>query len=87
MSTVNLSLPAVQIREIRIHSITGYQGTAEDLVHQSACGLKDKNRSFSQCLGCATTKAACMTILIQDSAVISHGPVGCASCLHEFAFT
>ena len=87
MSTVNLSLPAVQIREIRIHSITGYQGTAEDLVQQSACGLKDKSRSFSQCLGCATTKAACMTILIQDSAVISHGPVGCASCLHEFAFT
>jgi nitrogenase molybdenum-iron protein alpha chain len=28
-----------------------------------------------------------MTILIQDGAVISHGPVGCSSCLHEFAFT
>jgi nitrogenase molybdenum-iron protein alpha chain len=28
-----------------------------------------------------------MTILIQDGAVVSHGPVGCASCLHEFAFT
>jgi nitrogenase molybdenum-iron protein alpha chain len=28
-----------------------------------------------------------MTVLIQDAAVISHGPVGCSSCLHEFAFT
>jgi len=87
MPKINLSLPAVQIREIRINSITGYQGNAEELVSASACGLKDKNRSFSQCLGCATSKAACMTILIQDGAVISHGPVGCASCLHEFAFT
>lgn len=87
MAKVNLSLPDVQIREIRINSITGYQGDAKDLVNESLCGLKDKSRSFSQCLGCATSKAACMTILIQDGAVISHGPVGCASCLHEFAFT
>ncbi len=86
MPKVNLSLPAVQIREIRINSITGYQGDAEELVSASQHGLKDKNRSFSQCLGCATSKAACMTVLIQDGAVISHGPVGCASCLHEFAF-
>ena len=87
MSKVNLSLPTVQIREIRINSITGYQGNAQELVEAASCGLKDKARSFSQCHGCATSKAACMTVLIQDSAVISHGPVGCASCLHEFAFT
>ena len=87
MSKINLSLPEVQIREIRINSITGYQGDAEDLVEARESGLKDKERSFSQCLGCATSKAACMTVLIQDGAVISHGPVGCASCLHEFAFT
>lgn len=87
MSKVNLALPAVQIREIRINSITGYQGDAEELVAASSCGLKDKSRSFSQCLGCATSKAACMTVLIQDGAVISHGPVGCASCLHDYAFT
>lgn len=87
MSKINLSLPEVQIREIRINSITGYQGDAKELVEASRCGLKDKERSFSQCLGCATSKAACMAVLIQDAAVISHGPVGCASCLHEFAFT
>lgn len=87
MSKVNLSLPEVQIREIRINSITGYQGDAKELVETAECGLKDKERSFSQCLGCSTSKAACMTILIQDAAVISHGPVGCSSCLHEYAFT
>lgn len=87
MSKVNLTLPDVQIREIRINSITGYQGDAQELVEASYSSLKDKERTFSQCLGCATSKAACMTVLIQDAAVISHGPVGCASCLHEFAFT
>lgn len=87
VSKINLALPEVQIREIRINSITGYQGDAEKLVEASRQGLRDKERSFSQCLGCATSKAACMTVLIQDAAVISHGPVGCSSCLHDFAFT
>lgn len=87
MSKVNLSIPAVQIREIRINSITGFQGNAEELVNCSRCGLKDKTRSFTQCVGCATSKAACKTILVQDGAVISHGPVGCSSCYHDFAFT
>ncbi|PYG88539.1 nitrogenase molybdenum-iron protein alpha chain [Ruminiclostridium sufflavum DSM 19573] len=87
MTKVNLSLPEVQIREIRINSITGFQGRAEELVNCSRCGLKDNTRSFTQCVGCATSKAACMTILVQDGAVISHGPVGCSSCYHEFAFT
>ncbi|HPU62528.1 MAG TPA: nitrogenase component 1 [Mobilitalea sp.] len=87
MPNINLTLPEVQIREIRINSITGYHGDAKELVEAGKSGLKDKDRSFSQCMGCATSKAACMTILIQDAAVISHGPVGCSSCLHEFAFT
>lgn len=87
MPKTNLALPSVQIREIRINSLTGYQGTADGLLSASQCGLKDRSRSFSQCIGCATSKAACMTVLIQDGAVISHGPVGCSSCLHEFAFT
>jgi nitrogenase molybdenum-iron protein alpha chain len=87
MSKVDLSLSAVQIREIRINSITGFQGGAEELVNCSRRGLRDNSRSFTQCVGCATSKAACMTILVQDGAVISHGPVGCSSCYHEFAFT
>ncbi|MBQ8935680.1 MAG: nitrogenase [Oscillospiraceae bacterium] len=87
MSKVNLALPNVQIREIRTNSITGYQGSAEGLVEASHCGMKDKARSFSQCIGCSTSKAVCQLALIQDAAVISHGPVGCSSCLHDFDFT
>jgi nitrogenase molybdenum-iron protein alpha chain len=87
MSKVNLTLPSVQIREIRLKSITGYIGSAEDLVNSCNCGRKDGNRSFSQTLGCSTAQAACTAILIRDAAVISHGPVGCSSCFHEFAFT
>ena len=87
MSKINLQIPEVAIREIRLGSITGFQGGAEELVNCSRCGLKDKSRSFSQCLGCSTSQAACMVILVQDAAVISHGPVGCSSCFHEFAFT
>lgn len=88
MSTINLDTPAVSVREIRLGTITGFHGNAEDLVDYSHCGkLKDKKRSFSQCLGCSTSNAACTTILIQDAATISHGPVGCSTCLHEFAFT
>ena len=88
MSKVNLEIPEVAIREVRLGSITGFLGSAKELVDCARCGqLKDQNRSFSQCLGCSTSNAACTTILIQDAAVISHGPVGCSSCLHEFAFT
>ncbi len=88
MSTINLKTPSVSVREVRLGTITAFQGDAQDLVERSHCGgLKDKKRSFSQCLGCSTSNAACTTILIQDAAVISHGPVGCSTCLHEFAFT
>lgn len=59
MSKINLQIPEVSIREIRLGSITGFQGGAEELVNCSRCGLKDKSRSFSQCLGCSTSQAAC----------------------------
>ncbi len=87
MNRINLRIPDVPIREIRLNSITGFQGCAAELVSGSRCGLQDKNRSFAQCLGCSTSQAACMVILVQDAAVISHGPVGCSSCFHEYAFT
>ncbi|SDB27004.1 nitrogenase component 1 [Eubacterium oxidoreducens] len=87
-STINLSLPAVEIREVRTNSITGYDGKAKDLVEQShSGGLKDIKRSFQQCAGCSIEKAACMTVLIQDAAVIEHGPIGCSTCFHEYNFT
>ncbi|MDR2741971.1 MAG: nitrogenase [Treponema sp.] len=88
MSEINLKAGHAQIRETRLGSITGYAGSAGDLVCCARRGtLRDKSRSFSQCMGCSTSNAACTVILIRDAAVISHGPLGCAGCLHEFAFT
>jgi len=89
MTKINLDLPAVEIREVRINSISAYDGNAKDLVEKSHCEgrLKDRERSFMQCAGCSISKAACMTILIQDAAVIEHGPIGCSTCLQEFNFT
>lgn len=88
MSSINLNASEVVVREVRLGSVTGFAGSAEELVGCARCGkLKDQSRSFSQTLGCSTSNAACTLILIQDAVVISHGPIGCAGCLHEFAFT
>ncbi|MDR1013654.1 MAG: hypothetical protein LBL86_01555 [Coriobacteriales bacterium] len=86
--TVNLKVPAVAVREVRLNTITGFEGSAEALVRESCQGgPSERERSFTQCLGCSTGNAACMVTLEQDGVVISHGPVGCSACLHEFAFT
>jgi nitrogenase molybdenum-iron protein alpha chain len=88
MSVVNLKANEVQVREIRLGSITGFSGKASELLGCARKGrLRERARGFSQCLGCSTANAACTVILIQDGAVISHGPLGCSSCFHEFAFT
>lgn len=88
MSVINLKAAEVPVREHRLGSITGFKGSASALVECARCGeLTDSTRFFSQCIGCSTSNAVCAVALIQDSAVISHGPIGCAGCLHEFAFT
>lgn len=87
VEAVNLDLPEVAIREVRLDSITAFSGSADELLSCSRCGLPDKDRAFSQSLGCSMARAACTVEYIQDAAVISHGPVGCTACLHEGAFT
>lgn len=88
MKKIDLTMPEVEVRETRLGSITSFQGSAGELVKCSGHGrIQGKKRTFSQCIDCSISKAACMVTLIQDAAVICHGPVGCASCLHEFAFT
>ena len=51
MSTVNLKAAEVQVRENRLGSITGFEGTAAKLVQCARCGeLTASTRSFSQCI-------------------------------------
>jgi nitrogenase molybdenum-iron protein alpha chain len=88
MSEVNLKAPEVVIREIRLGSITGYQGTASDLVRHAHEGvLTDTARSFSQCMGCSSGQAFCQLCMITDAAVINHAPVGCLGDSFGFNFT
>jgi nitrogenase molybdenum-iron protein alpha chain len=87
MSKINLQQSAVQIREARLGSITGFQGSAAELVQCSRGGrLKDSARSFSQCLGCSSSTAFCQLSMIQDAAVINHAPVGCSGDFPMFSF-
>lgn len=87
MSTVDLTLPEVPIREVRLGSITTFDGSASELVSCSRCGLHDKRRTFSQCLGCSQAQACCVVEYIQDAAVIVHGPVGCSASQEDANFT
>ncbi|MDT8718156.1 nitrogenase [Clostridium sp. 19966] len=87
MSKINLRTPAVEIRENRLGSITGFQGTAEELVKLGQCRqLRDSSRSFSQCMGCSSGNAFCQLSMIKDAAVINHAPVGCAGDFFGYNF-
>ncbi|AIQ64358.1 nitrogenase [Paenibacillus stellifer] len=87
MPKVNLNLSEVPIREKRLGSITGFAGSAGELVGCSNEGcLKDGTRSFSQCMGCGSGNAFCQLSMIRDAAVINHAPVGCAGDFAGFNF-
>ncbi|MDP4145101.1 MAG: nitrogenase component 1 [Bacillota bacterium] len=87
MSEINIKAPEVKIRETRLGSITGFNGTAEELVKCSHDGkLKDCSRSFSQCMGCSAGNAFCQLSMITDAAVVNHAPVGCAGDFFKFNF-
>lgn len=85
---INIKTPEVEIREIRLGSITGFGGTAKGLCDKSKRGgLCDRSRSFSQCLGCSSGNALCQVVMIQDAVIINHAPLGCAADFSDFNFT
>lgn len=87
MSIVNIDAAEVPVREARLGSITGFEGTASELVRCAHAGcLKDSTRSFSQCMGCSSINAFCQLSMIQDAVVINHAPVGCAGDFFTFNF-
>ncbi|MBP2657859.1 MAG: oxidoreductase/nitrogenase component 1 [Firmicutes bacterium] len=87
MSVINLKASEVQTREARLGSITGFAGTAGELVGCARAGtLKESERSFSQCMGCSSGNAFCQFSMIQDAIVVNHAPVGCAGDFFTFNF-
>ncbi|HEY3362885.1 MAG TPA: nitrogenase component 1 [Methanosarcina sp.] len=87
MGKINLKEPKVVIREARLGSITGFEGTACRLVQCSRSGkLKDSTRSFSQCMSCSSLNAFCQLSMITDAAVVNHAPIGCSGDFFTFNF-
>ena len=87
MGKINLEDPAVTIREARLGSITGFNGTAGELVKCAHAGkLHDCSRSFSQCLDCTQGKAFCQLSMIKDAAIVNHAPIGCAGDFFGYNF-
>jgi len=87
MSKINIQTPEVMIREQRLGSITGFEGTAGQLVQCGNSGnLHDCSRSFTQCMGCSSGNAFCQLSMIQDAVIINHAPVGCAGDFFGFNF-
>jgi nitrogenase molybdenum-iron protein alpha chain len=85
MKLVNLANPSLPVREQRLGSIINYDGTAADLAAQSREGrLRDRACSFTQVSSCASSCAVCLLSLIQDAAVVNHGPLGCSGDFSAF---
>jgi nitrogenase molybdenum-iron protein alpha chain len=69
----------VAVRERRLGSITGYAGTAGDLIQIARSGkLRERERGFTQAGTCSSFCATLQLSLIQDAVVINHAPAGCA---------
>jgi nitrogenase molybdenum-iron protein alpha chain len=88
MTPIDLKSPEVQIREVRLGSITGFSGTAQELVGCShARSIREQTRSFQQSMMCASSAAFCQLSMIMDAAVVNHAPVGCAGDFPAFEAT
>jgi len=74
--SINLSSPAVELRESRLKTITGYDGDAAHLL--SKRDIPNRERTFTQCGSCSADQVMNLLTQIQDAAVVEHGPGGCA---------
>jgi len=87
MTKINLEQSEVEVREKRLGSITGFNGTAKELISYCQDGKpKECNRNFSQCTGCNASTAFCQLAMIRDIAVVNHAPVGCAGEFYNYNF-
>ena len=76
--SLNLNDPAVELRELRLGTVTGYTGDAQNLNARSDGTLQNRERSFMQCGSCSADQVMNMLVDIQDAAVVEHGPAGCS---------
>ena len=83
---IDIRLEEPPIRETRTRSITGYEGTLQDLAAQGCRGcLKNRDRSFTTGTYCAHLTAITSVLGIPDTLVVDHAPIGC--CGVEMIFS
>jgi nitrogenase molybdenum-iron protein alpha chain len=77
---INLDSNQVFVREVRLRSITGYEGTLSDLAEKASCGsLSNRERCFSQSSLCLNMCGISELLSINEVAVINHASVGCCT--------
>lgn len=77
---VNLNISDAESRELRLNSITGYDGTLKDMAEKGCSGcLKNKQRCFSTVsASCNHTHAIDQLAGLDGTVVIDHAPIGCS---------
>lgn len=77
---INLDQSTSPIREDRLGTVKAFSGKVSDLINGRHLGeeLPWRERKFQQGTGCLLTQTVGRLVTIRDSALIVHGPVGCA---------
>jgi nitrogenase molybdenum-iron protein alpha chain len=77
---VNLNISDCETRELRLNSITGYDGTLQDMAKKGCEGcLKNRQRCFSTVsASCNHTHAIDQLAGLDSTVVIDHAPIGCS---------
>jgi nitrogenase molybdenum-iron protein alpha chain len=77
---LNLNVPAVQVREERLGSVSRFNGKASDIPAAFNGGIPRREKCrFSQNSGCMNGCAQGYLGAIDDAAIVTHAPIGCAA--------
>jgi nitrogenase molybdenum-iron protein alpha chain len=80
MSDIDIAHNEAPVREKRLGAITGFVGTVGELgARASGCGLRNRDRTFTQASACSSGCCQGQLSSILDVVVVNHAPVGCAS--------
>ncbi|APM38194.1 nitrogenase component 1 [Clostridium kluyveri] len=83
---IDLTQSTSPIREDSLGSIKAFSGKVSDLINGKRVGenLAWREHEFQQTGGCLLTQTVGRLVTIRDSALIVHGPVGCAQGTNSY---
>ncbi len=84
--SIDINLDEPPIRENRLHSIVGYDGSVQHIANEGCKGcLKNKDRCFTTGTYCAHLTSITSVLGLPDTLVVDHAPIGC--CGVEMIFS